>query len=68
MSKEKFLTEKQTQILQELDWDVKPSGAFFHFKKDDFKKDYIWNQLCQTTGQDPNSDTVFILLIGSKTN
>lgn len=68
MSKEKFLKSDQVKILEDLKWDVKESGAFFHFKRDDFKKEYMWNQLCQTAGQSPDSEFVFILFVASKNN
>lgn len=60
-----FLTKDQVKRLDELEWNVKKQGAFFTFKRNDFKKDDIWNDLCRTAGCNTNQE-VTVLFVATK--
>jgi hypothetical protein len=62
----KFLKEDQVKLLEGLNWDVKPEGAFLTLIKSDFHKSYVWDNICSATGQNPNNDHIQVLFIGSK--
>jgi len=64
----KFLKEDQVKLLEGLNWEVKPEGAFLTLLKSDFHKTYVCENICSAVGQDPSIDHVLLLFIGSKIN
>ena len=45
-----FLTRNQIKLLNDKEWSLVASGAYISLSKEDFKKDSVWEDICEILG------------------
>ena len=48
--KKLFLTRNQIKLLNDKEWSLVASGAYISLSKKDFKKDSVWEDICEILG------------------
>jgi hypothetical protein len=61
-----LLTNPQVKKLGEYNWDnIKPFGASFVFYQNDFRKDFIWEELCERFDLPNEAEHIKILVVAT---
>jgi hypothetical protein len=60
-----FLTRNQVKLLKDKEWSLVPSCAYISLSKEDFKKESVWEDICEILGV-RYGDEVTVLSIAIK--
>ena len=60
-----FLTRNQVKLLKDKEWSLVPSCAYISLSKEDFKKESVWEDICEILGV-KYGDEVTVLSIAIK--